>query len=479
MTAEANATGEPDGLSALEKIEAILANPAIYELGELIPAVDPTKGGRPRHYPAWTLILWESLLSVFGSARQVEAELAHPLVWQLIRHHVRRRNPDRPDRHVPERPMRRHHYLYGRTHHLSRPEVLEALGRRHRELATGQARRLGLLDPNGPGSWTHPDLTRMLYADGKVIAPLFKAKPGDTTVDKTTGEIRARRAEPDAGLHWEGTGEAAWGTKFVLVAVRTPDVRGRIILDTRWVPKPGSEAASAMESFEDLAPLCPGAQGVIYDTALRGTHHQRLLRNLGLVPVIRVTAKAAGANEARRDPDQQRQARSVWVETKTIHHTDGTITEIQIYARDGQIGIGRLLDTGEMEFVPLRRFRTHRSTTKAGLHRWYNDHRVPDWAGGGTVTIRLHANAEDERRGFNRTENVRPIPPEDPDFDRLYARRNDAESINRHLDDTLWLGRAHSVGHVRQQLNLIGFTLCVNSVALHEHRKRRDQTVAA
>jgi len=152
----------PEGLSALEKIEALLANPAIYELADLIPTADPTRGGRPRHYPSWMLILWEALLSVFVSARQVEAELAHPLVWQLIRHHSRRHNPHRPDRHLPTQPMRRHHYLYGRRHHLCQPEILAALGQRHRELAAGHARQLGLLDPTGPGSWTHPDLTRML-----------------------------------------------------------------------------------------------------------------------------------------------------------------------------------------------------------------------------------------------------------------------------------------------------------------------------
>ena len=181
--AEGRAGAKPDGLSALEKIEAILANPAVYELGELIPLPDPTLGGRPRDYPAWTLILWEALLSVFGSARQVEAELAHPLIWQLVRHHVRRNNPHRPDRHLPVRPMRRHHYLYGRTRHLARPDVVAALAQRHRQLAAGQARQIGLLDPDGPGSWTHPDLSRMLHADGKVIAPLFRAKPGDTRVN--------------------------------------------------------------------------------------------------------------------------------------------------------------------------------------------------------------------------------------------------------------------------------------------------------
>ncbi len=60
-----------------------------------------------------------------------------------------------------------------------------------------------------------------------------------------------------------------------------------------------------------------------------------------------------------------------------------------------------------------------------------------------------------------------------------YARRNDAESINRHLDDTMWLGRAHSVGHARQHVNLLGFAISVNSVALHEHRRRRGTALAA
>ena len=40
----------------------------------------------------------------------------------------------------------------------------------------------------------------------------------------------------------------------------------------------------------------------------------------------------------------------------------------------------------------------------------------------------------------------------DPFFPNLYARRNDAESINRGLVDSMYLGRAHSVGHVRQRV---------------------------
>ena len=62
-----------------------------------------------------------------------------------------------------------------------------------------------------------------------------------------------------------------------------------------------------------------------------------------------------------------------------------------------------------------------------------------------------------------------PSPPGDPDFTRLYRRRNDAESINRALDDTLFLRRAHSVGHERQHLNLLTYALTVNGLAIHRH----------
>ena len=108
------------------------------------------------------------------------------------------------------------------------------------------------------------------------------------------------RYEPDADLHFEGDGELAYGTKFVVLAARSGEARGRMILDVDWVPNKGGEAKAAMGCFERLSPLVPGAQGVIYDTALRGIHHQTLLRNLGLVPVNRVTAKKKGPQDGQR-----------------------------------------------------------------------------------------------------------------------------------------------------------------------------------
>jgi hypothetical protein len=239
------------------------------------------------------------------------------------------------------------------------------------------------------------------------------------------------------------------------------------------VPTAGGEADVAVGAFARLAPDAPGAQGVIYDTALRGVHHQRLLRDLGLLPVNRVTA-AVAAESKPRSSGGRRVEKSTHVEDRTVTLSDGTARTVHLFAQGGAIGVGELTDTGELRFGELTRVRTHRNADKGGRFRWYNDYRLPASLGGGTITVRLHGNDEDRRRRFNRTENVRPISTTDPDLIRLYRRRNDAESINRALDDTLWLRRAHSIGHRRQQLNLLTYALVVNSIALHGQRATGD-----
>jgi hypothetical protein len=415
-------------------------------------------------------LLFDALLSVYGSGRKVEAELAHPAVWSRLRRHVRDAQPDRPELWLPERPMRRHHYLYGRTRYLTAPGVLERLAELHREIAARQAVEVGLCDPAGGGSWTHPELSRMLYADGKVITPLFRAKPGDKKIDKTTGEVHYPRAEPDAGFHVEGTGEMVWGTKFVLIAARHTYPNSRFIVDVAHVATSGGEAQAAVDHFCQLAPLLPGAQGVVYDTALRGVHHQKLMRDLGWLSVNRVTAAAGSRKQGRGKNKTSRIEKVVFIETRTITTPAGEDQTIRLLAEGGRVGLGEITDTGKSVFVALQRVRTHRNADKQGTYRWYNDDRLPEHLGAGVVTVRLHTNGDDEDRKFNRAENVRQIPPGDPDFETLYRRRNDAESINRHLDDTLWLRRAHTIGARRQLLNLITYAMGVNAMTMQLHR---------
>jgi hypothetical protein len=245
----------------------------------------------------------------------VEAELAHPLVWTFMRDLVAARFPDDLSRQLPTAPMRRHHFIYMRDRYLTDPTILKAIGDLHRSLAAEQAHATGLLDPDGDGTWTYPSLDRLLHADGKVVTPLFRAKPGATRLDKQTGEIIPLRHEPDAAVHFEGDGEVVWGTKFVMVAARGTHEGTRVILDVERVEKPGAEASVAMDCLRRLAPLVPGAQGVVYDTALRGVHHQELLRDLGLLPINRVATAQKGASTPRRK-DGRRVAKSLHVETR-------------------------------------------------------------------------------------------------------------------------------------------------------------------
>jgi hypothetical protein len=412
------------------------------------------------------ILAFEVLISVFGSARQVEAELANRVVWKLIRRTLKRAFPDDPTRRLPPRPMRRHHYLYLRNRYLSKPDTLTRLTTAHRELAAVQARELGLLDPHARGSWTHPDLTRMLYADGKVITPLFNGRFGTTRLDPVTGKRRQVRFEPDAGVHFEGGGSVAYGTKFVMVVARSAVARARIILDIAWVPSKQQEATVALDCFARLRALVPGAQGVIYDSALRGAHQQVLLRDLGFLPITRVRS----SEEPRMPPRSVGRQKVIHVEDQEILIRDGSTQVLRLGAREGAIGIQEA--TGDGAIHGASPGEDLAASGQAGHYRWYNELALPAELGDRTIMVRLDSDAADRAQGFNRTEYVRAIPPSDPDFKALYSRRADAESINRGLEDSLYLRRAHSVGHARQALNLLGYALMVNSLAVRQHLRQ-------
>lgn len=133
------------------------------------------------------------------------------------------------------------------------------------------------------------------------------------------------------------------------------------------------------------------------------------------------------------------------------------------------MGAGR--EAGEVVPIKLCTTKIFKRKNADGTYRWYRNFEVPAGAGGGAIRcIRFDTTDEDRARGFNRTEHLRPIPPGHPDYERLYGRRADIESINRALDDSMWLGRAHSLGHARQLVDLLGYALAVNSVALPRRR---------
>ena len=97
----------------------------------------------------------------------------------------------------------------------------------------------------------------------------------------------------------------------------------------------------------------------------------------------------------------------------------------------------------------------------------------------GTVTVRLHGNDQDRTKRINRTENVRPIPPIDPDSlasTRAGTTRSPSIGTSR---TPSFLGRAHSVGRLRQQVDLIGYALLVNGLTGLRHERRGRLPIAA
>jgi hypothetical protein len=133
----------------------------------------------------------------------------------------------------------------------------------------------------------------------------------------------------------------------------------------------------------------------------------------------------------------------------------------------------------DTEAVQAQRDRIEEELRAELFGRFHNQYRLPESFGGGQVSLRLHGDDDDKAKRLNRTENLRAIAPGDPDFDGLYNRRNDAESINRHIEDTLWLGRAHSVGHLGQEADLLGFALLVELAHPRQiPRPRSDRRLA-
>jgi len=196
-------------------------------------------------------------------------------------------------------------------------------------------------------------------------------------VDKATGEILSLRHDPDASLHVTGDGNHVWGNKFVITSTRSE--HHRVILDVAAVPNgtAGGEAAVALESFRRIAPCAPGVQGVVYDMALRGTHIDSIMRDLGWLALAKVTAKASGTTKRGKRIGKYL-PKDRHIEVKTVVGPDGKGQTVAIYAVAGAAGIGRLTEAGELAFVALERIRTHRIRTRpAGTAGTTTTHFLP------------------------------------------------------------------------------------------------------
>jgi hypothetical protein len=473
------------GLDAISRIVALFSNEDLYSAVEdCFPRGDPSRGGRPRIYPAYLFFAIDAMAKVFPSIRATMALLANPYMWTLIRALVVQHAPSR-DLHLPTTAPDRTWYIHTRNRAIkANPEYQAMLT----ETGVKDALEAGLCDPGGPGSRNHPDLSRTAYTDGKAIRQLFNTAAGDTrtikTVDPLTGEQVLRdvpvRCDPDATVFRTGDKRQIHGSKFFHAEVRGDEPFSRIFLAVDKVPatKGGndSEDAVTVKNVLDIASRLPGLQALATDGVLRGTHVDEVQSNTGIVVISPVAAKAVDKKNGNRTEKQYR------VETVTFELESGATRDISVETIGGRLHQVDYKVDGTPIYLPLTRtgiiHRENTGTRTDRLHRLYGEWTVKHPAGGDSQSLRLPLFPTEKYKhlDFEWAENVRALPLGDPDNERLRGRRSDAEAANREIEDGLYRERAQSIGSDRQLMNLLAHAFLSNSIAKHVRRQRARST---
>ena len=451
-------TEEERLLNRDELIAAVLADEAMWLVGALVPIPKHNEAGRRRTYHGSALVFFQICIHIFGGHRAAAREMRSVGVWGAYIDAFKIRFPERPER-WPElnRPIKRHHYATFKRRYVNGDAgLIEATRRNCRQVAIKTATRLKLCTEENGGSLTHPHPDNVISADGKVIRPLYNGR----RLDQETGELIGRRNKDVSTYHPGGAPkEGVVGIGFVLAATRGEGSNRRVILDIVHAPKDGGEAKHALDLFDELLPLLPGAMVVVYDGALRGAHLDHLMRTHGIIPLARLHNKR-GAKTLDRHLGPVKQ-----------HRADGSKGMIDIHLVNGAPCLRRLDDEGNPHATPLERVKLLRTQRSDGTWRWYMELEIPEVFGGGHVRIRCDQTEGDTAADFNRPEHLRLIPDADPDWQAIMGRRQDSESGNRIIDDELTRERAFSDGAPAQHWDLLGHMMLRNARALAMHER--------
>lgn len=431
-------------------------------VAELATHMSGTRTGRKRAHPEWVVIVYAALARHFRSNNRLDGELRTGL-WDTLRGEATDAGLSDPG----PKPFRYPHLAYWRDQVMTNPERRDALLAAFTDIGLDHARQQGLLKPDGPGSLTHPDTSRVIYGDGTVVRPIFRRPRTTTTTDPDTGERTTNYVHPTTGEHTPTpTGRfdpsasdyhrfdgPIHGNNFVIAFARNKTPNRRIILGVDRVDGPGQEAHTAVALIERIhAQAGPGITAVVYDGAFRGVHINQLMTRHGLIVINKVNPAARVGAELT----PKRRPLGTYTHTTaknrdcthTLHIENGTIIDVAI-ADDGTP-----VTVSTATRRQVKRFRrtngTYRFSLGVDIECRHGDLRL--W-------LSPHSTETDPTL----PEHLRLIPPDDPDFALLYGLRNDSESFNSQYKRTLLVDRAVSIGWQRQLFDLLAFAVLENS----------------
>lgn len=465
------------------RVRAVLGSPSLYELARDIDWTPPV--GRRRANPTYVTLAYGVLARLARSGIRVELDLAEPHTWTA----ARRLMSEAIDRHgldLPPpgaTPPTWDHWRWMRNHWLTTDDGLARLGRAFPPVAVAAANRIGLLQPQGPGSFTHPDATRAAYGDGTLVRPLYRPPEtvllhnddGTTTVaypDPRTGQLLARppgRFDPDLELH-HGRSGPVLTHGYVCWHTRGPKPYQRLDLAAAHIPAPGAEAATAVALLRDVHRAAgAGIQVVVYDGALRGVHIEEIMAHYGYVVLAKQHTDAALEDSSTlrlvKTPGGRR-ARSYPLGIVTHQLPTGGTCPHQIAAAAGQVVEIDLDEQGDPVVVgTLTRGAVKRSRRAGGQFHFNVGYELDCPGEPFTVWLSPHPGRDSDTA---RPEHLRILPAGDLDAQRLYGIRSDAESFHSNFKRTLIVDRAMSLGWRRGLVDLYCFAMLNN--ALTEHR---------
>ncbi|CAM3582458.1 hypothetical protein [Dermacoccus barathri] len=417
-----------------QRVEAVIRNPDLMSLGMLVPPSNASGMGRPGRYPSWVWVYIAAIVGTKGSQRATINWLRYPPHWfnlvdlfgEVYGADVAASLPQQP----PCRTTVRHH-----TRRIITvfPDVQEAAS----EQWVRQAQAQGCLDPADDGTWMAPSRGATVWGDGTVVkSPVRQRK---------SSERPSRKA--DAATYYEcgeEDGHPVYGTKYVTVSTRpSSEPYGRVILRMER-QLDAKEADQGVTMIERIQHLCGGAiRAVAWDGAHRGLHRQRVLNAVGAIPVT----PPHGSVKPRR----LRRAE------------DGT----DLWTRDGALCALTLTVEGKRRYEPLPLHKVLRRRRADGTFRWYAEYALPS---GLIHRERLDQTLEDIATKFNRAEHLQVFPKGTAEYEAVYHRRPDAESLHDTLDSLFYKGRMIAYFKETQDLAMLSFALGQNAVSRWVHR---------
>ena len=140
--------------TAISRVRAIASDPHIHEIAALVEEANRPvhqRGGRPRQYPAWCLVVFGACIRVYGSASATARALGEETMWGIVldaRASVGGAEASCP---IPATGPTRDHWVYFVRSRLT-SGVLNEMLELQRDLAVQRAVEIGLLErPEPPG----------------------------------------------------------------------------------------------------------------------------------------------------------------------------------------------------------------------------------------------------------------------------------------------------------------------------------------